>query len=70
MDLIQAGQFWDFLSTEIATVFDRMKDTYIMFPDGAHSVWELAVSGAVASAVLTLLGFSTSKDDISDDDNN
>lgn len=70
MDLIQAGQFWDFLSTEIVTVFDRMKDTYIMFPDGAHSVWELTVSGAVVSAVLTLLGFAMSKDDIFDDDNN
>lgn len=70
MDLIQAGQFWDFLSTEIATVFDRMKDTYIMFPDGAHSVWQLAVSGAVVSSVLTLLGFATSRDDSSDDDNN
>lgn len=70
MNLIEAGKFWSDLATEIATVFDRMKDTYIMFPDGAHSVWELAVSASVASAVLTLLGFATSKDDSSDDDNN
>ena len=69
MDLIEAGQFWDFLSTQIVFVFDRMKDTYIMFPDGAHSVLELAVSVAVVSAVLTLLGFATSKDDSADDDN-
>lgn len=69
MDLIEAGQFWDFLSTEIFSVFDRMKDTYIMFPDGAHSVFELVVSVAVVSAVLSLLGFATSKDDSADDDN-
>lgn len=70
MDLIEAGKFWSDLATEIATVFDCMKDTYIMFPDGAHSVFELTVSVAVVSAVLSLLGFATSRDDSADDDNN
>lgn len=69
MDLIEAGEFWGFIASQLAFVFDRMKNIYIMFPDGAHSLFELFVSIAVISSVLSLLGFASSKDDVSDDDN-
>lgn len=69
MNLIEAGEFWEFIASQLASVFDRMRNIYIMFPDGAHSLFELFVSIAVISSVLSLLGFASSKDDVSDDDN-
>lgn len=69
MDLIEAGEFWEFIASQIVFVFDRMRNIYIMFPDGGHSLFELFVSIAVISSVLSLLGFASSRDDVSDDDN-